>query len=164
MEQTKQVRVIETAAYVSELRELTEQGHQVNMVIAGSSMTPFLVNERDSIVFSKPGRALRRGDIVFFQRINGQFICHRIIRAAHDGYYITGDCQIELEGPIQKEQIFGLITKVRRKGKWIGPGDFCWEFFARVWVWMIPFRRPLMRLYAAGKRLLSRRHRNQRKS
>lgn len=33
-----------------------------------------------------------------------------------------------MEGPIDKEQVFAIITKVKRKGKWIAPGDFWWEF------------------------------------
>lgn len=130
------------------LRELTEQGYEVSMTVAGNSMSPFIIDQRDSISFKKPDRELRRGDFVFYQRANGQFVCHRICRVKPDGYYIVGDAQTVIEGPIQRGQIFGLITYVTRKGKRLAPGDFWWEFFEKVWIRIIPLRMPLLRLYA----------------
>ena len=40
-----------------------------------------------------------------------------------------------------RDQIFAIITKVKRKDRWICPGDFWWEFFEHVWLHMIPLRR-----------------------
>ena len=58
-----------------------------------------------------------------------------------------GDAQTQIEGPVKREQIFALITKVRRKEKWLEPGDFWWEFFEHVWLHMIPLRRGIMWCY-----------------
>ncbi|MCD7839365.1 MAG: S24/S26 family peptidase [Erysipelotrichaceae bacterium] len=145
-----EIKKVDTIAYVSTLRELSEEGHEVCMVISGNSMSPFIVHHRDSICFKKPDRVLKKGDIVFYQRDNGQYVCHRIYKVKKDGYYIVGDNQSIIEGPIRRSQIFALITKVNRKGKWIGPGDFWWEFFSKVWIRIIPFRMIIMKLY--GKR------------
>ncbi len=147
---------VDTREYVSMLRELTEQGREVSMVIAGNSMRPFLTHQRDSIVFKKPDRELRRGDIVFYERATGQFVCHRICRIRPEGYYLLGDAQTEIEGPIEREQIFGLITGVTRKGKRLSPGDLRWDFFEKVWIRIIPLRRPLVCLYAAVRGLRKR--------
>ena len=141
------MKIVETTAYVSILRELAEEGKEVNMRIAGNSMLPFLVHERDYICFKKPDRELKRGDMVFYQRKNGRYIMHRIWKVKAGKYYMTGDAQREIEGPIEREQIFALITKVRRKGKDVEPGDFWWEFFEHVWICVVPFRRILMRMY-----------------
>lgn len=135
------MKVLDTREYVSVLRELTEEGKEVCIRIAGNSMSPFLAHERDAVCFRKPDRKLRKGDIVFFQRVNGQFVMHRILRVRPEGYYIVGDAQQEIEGPVKREQIFALVTKARRKGKWIAPGDFWWEFFEHVWIHMVPVRR-----------------------
>ena len=55
---------------------------------------------------------------------------HRIHHINKEGkLFIIGDAQVDMEGPIDKEQVFAIITKVKRKGKWITPGDFWWEFF-----------------------------------
>lgn len=141
------MRIIDTVEYVSVLRELTEAGQEVSMRISGNSMSPFLIHGRDSICFRKPDRPLKAGDMVFFQRLSGQFVMHRICKVRPEGYYIIGDAQQVIEGPVQREQIFALINKVNRKGKWIGPGDFWWEFFAHVWLNVIPLRRTFVKLY-----------------
>jgi signal peptidase len=141
------MKVIDTREYVSVLKQLTDDGREVSMRIAGNSMAPFLSHERDTIFFRKPEAKLKKGDMVFFKRRNGQYIMHRIHHVKPDGYYIVGDAQCMIEGPVAGEQIFAVVTKVIRKGKTIQPGDFWWEFFRHVWLHMIPLRRPVMALY-----------------
>lgn len=146
------MKVVNTREYVSVLRELTEEGQVVSMQIAGSSMSPFLIHNRDMICFRKPDRRLKKGDMVFYQRISGQYVMHRICRVRPEGYYMIGDAQWEMEGPISEEQIFARIIRVKRKGKWIEPGDFWWEFFEHVWIRLIPFRRMIVRIYGKIRR------------
>lgn len=141
------MRTVDTVEYVSALRELTEQGKEVSIRIAGDSMAPFMYHGRDFINFKKPDRKLRKGDMVFYQRTSGQFIMHRIWKVKPEGYYIVGDAQSDIEGPVQEEQIFGLITKVKRKGRWIGPDDFWWKIFEKIWIRMVPLRPVIMSVY-----------------
>lgn len=141
------MRTIDTNEYVTVLRELTEQGKEVSVLISGNSMAPFLCHQRDMICFEKPKGLLRKGDMVFYQRENGQFLMHRIYRVTRQGYYLVGDAQRVIEGPLKEEQIFAVITKVKRKGHWIGPGNFVWEFFEHIWIRMVPARHLFMALY-----------------
>lgn len=142
------MKIVDTRQYVQTLRELTEQGREVSMVVAGSSMSPFLVNQRDVICFRKPTKRPGRGDMVFYQRKNGQFVMHRIWRVRQEGYYLVGDAQTDIEGPIEEDQIFAQVTKVRRKGKWIGPKDFWWRFFKIIWIRMVPQRPAALKVYS----------------
>lgn len=57
------MRKLDTDAYLSTLRDLVNQGKEVRLIVSGSSMSPFLVHERDSILFSKPDSPLKRGDL-----------------------------------------------------------------------------------------------------
>ena len=141
-------RMVDTREYVDVLRGLTEEGKEVSMLVAGSSMNPFLIHYRDTIFFRKPDRPLRRGDMVFYQRESGQYVMHRILRVKKDGLYIVGDAQSEIEGPVRPDQVFAVITRVVRKGKTIGPGDFWWEFFEHAWLCIVPLRRIIMAVYA----------------
>ena len=141
-------RLVDTAEYVGVLRGLVEEGHEVSMLVSGSSMSPFLIHLRDTIYFKKPDRPLRAGDIVFYQRDSGQYVMHRILRVRGDAYDIIGDAQIEVERGVRRDQIFAVITRIRRKGKLIGPGDFWWTFFARVWTKLIPLRPLIAWAYA----------------
>lgn len=149
-------RVVDTGEYVSVLRELAEEGKVVSLLVSGNSMSPFLIHGRDYIYFTRPDRELKRGDIVFYQRMNSQYVVHRICRIRKDGYYMVGDAQTEIEGPLKREQIFARVTQIRRKGKFIHPGDFWWEFFEHVWIRIIPFRRCVVRCYSVLGRIFGR--------
>lgn len=152
MERIK-TRQVDTREYVSVLRELVEQGHSVSMLISGSSMNPFLCHHRDVIYFEKPERALKNGDMVFYQRENGQYVMHRIVKVRKNGEFeLVGDAQTCIEHGVRREQIFALVTRVKRKGREIAPGDFWWFFFARIWPLLIPFRRLIMAGYAKLKK------------
>lgn len=141
-------RVVDTNEYVTVLRELAGEGRVVSMLIAGSSMSPFLCHNRDYIYFTKPDRELRRGDMVFYQRDTGQYVMHRIYKRKKDGYYMVGDAQTQIEGPLRRDQIFARIIKVKRKGRIIEPGNFWWEFFEHVWIRIIPLRKVIEKLYS----------------
>lgn len=141
-------KTINTREYVGLLKQLVEEGETVSMRIVGSSMSPFLIHDRDLITFKAPERKLKKGDMVFFQRESGQYVMHRIYAVKPDGYYMVGDAQTEIEGPIRREQIFAVIIKVRRKDKWMEPGDFWWNFFERVWINIIPFRKVVTVFYS----------------
>ena len=68
---------------------------------------------------------MKRGDMAFFRLRNGAYVMHRICRVDGEGrYYLVGDEQTVIEGPILPEQVFGVVTQVFRKGRWSGPGTF----------------------------------------
>ena len=138
---------IDTAAYFDTMKELVEEGRKVSVTVAGNSMSPFLIHGRDRVFFEKPDRPLKRGDIVLYQRRNGRYIMHRICRAEEEGFYIVGDAQTEIEGPVQREQIFARITQCQRKGRIIAPGSFWWDFFEKIWIRIIPFRPWIVKTY-----------------
>ena len=102
---------------------------------------PFLCHRRDYIYFTRPEEELKRGDMVFYQRDSGQYVMHRIWKVRPEGYYMVGDAQTQIEGPLRREQIFARIVRVKRKGRILEPGDFWWEFFEHVWICIIPARR-----------------------
>ena len=96
------MREIDTRTYISTLRELVREGHDVNLIISGSSMAPFLIHHRDTIIFGPVDRPLKRGDMVFYERPSGQFVMHRIRKVGREGLYLIGDAQTETEGPLPK--------------------------------------------------------------
>lgn len=140
-------RTLDTGAYVSALKELTEAGRQVGMTVWGGSMSPFLVHGRDRILFSAPDGPLRRGDMVFFRRENGKYVMHRICKVKPEGFYLAGDAQTVLEGPVSRRQIFARVTGAVRKGKPIDGRDFWWRFFAGIWPALRPVRPAILGIY-----------------
>ena len=148
------MKTVDTNQYMSVLQSLINEGKEVGLLISGDSMSPFLVHQRDYIYFKTPDRELRKGDMVFYQRVTGQYIMHRIIDVKPDGYYMMGDNQAALEGPLDRSQIFAIVTKVKRKGRWIGPDDLIWKFYEKVWIHMIPVRPVIGRVCRKLKRMV----------
>ena len=140
-------KLVHTGDYVKILEDLAQEEKTVGVPVSGNSMSPFLISQRDYVIFQKPNRPLQKGDIVFFRRDSGEYILHRVSKIRENQYYIIGDAQTKVEGPIREDQIFGLVTKVRRKGKWIDPSDFWWKFFEKVWIRVIPLRPVIRKLY-----------------
>lgn len=148
------VRLVDTAAYVSAMRSLVEEGHEASMLVCGSSMSPFLVHLRDTVYFRRPDRLLRAGDIVFYRRDCGQYVMHRILRVRGDGYDLAGDAQTQVERGVRRDQIFAIVTRVRRKGRLVGPGNFWWTFFACVWTRLLALRPVIVRAYGRLIRII----------
>ena len=148
------VRLVDTNAYMEMIRGLLEEGNEVPMIITGNSMSPFMVHERDRILIRKASFPMKKGDMAFFQRRDGHYVMHRIVRVKDGKYYFVGDAQTWIEGPIDEEQIFGEIISVCRKGKWIGPKDFWWKFFRYIWLNIIPLRPAVRGAYSLFCRLI----------
>lgn len=143
------IREVDIHEYLPVLIEIINEGKDVNLLISGSSMTPFLCHRRDTIIISKPIDKFKRGDMVFYQRINGQYVMHRIHHVDKAGMlYIIGDGQVDIEGPVDPNCVFGIIHKVIRKGKLLTKGDFWWWFFEKIWIRIIPFRRIVLKIYS----------------
>lgn len=142
------VRQVHNDIWIPVLQELIESGKQVRMTVSGSSMSPLICHQRDSVLLEPIRRELKKGDIVFYQRTNGQYVLHRICKIDRDGHiYCIGDAQKDMEGPLDKKQFFAVVTAINRKGQWIVPGDFWWEFFEHIWLRMIPARRWMIHIY-----------------
>lgn len=124
---------VDTREYVGVLKEMVEQGHEVSMIISGVSMEPFLLHNRDKIYFRKPDEPIKKGDMVFFQRETGAYVMHRVMKVKKRQYYMAGDHQTFLEGPIEEKQIFAKVVSVERDGVWLTEEDKLWKFYAIWW-------------------------------
>lgn len=134
-------KIVDIYTYMPVLQELLLEGKEVSVTVTGNSMSPFLIHGRDQILIAPPDGNWKKGDMAFFIRTNGQYVMHRICRVDENGNcFFVGDAQQYIEGPVTPAQIFGKITSVQRKGKWIGPDDFWWRFFEKIWMNVIPMR------------------------
>lgn len=151
------VRIVDNQEYMKVVRSILEEGKEVPLVVTGNSMMPFLIDRRDQVLIKRIERPLKKGDIAFFQRENGQYIMHRIHfmrkddRTGENQFYFIGDGQETIEGPIKEIQIFGVITGVLRKGKYLDEHTFTWRFFKNIWRYVILFRPLIIKIYSLFK-------------
>lgn len=146
--ENRNIREVDIHEYLPVLIDIINEGKDVNLLISGNSMSPFLVHKRDTIIISKPKDSFYKGEMVFYIRDNGQYVMHRIHHINSKGeLFIVGDAQNYIEGPIQPNQVFGVVHKAIRKGKLISKGDFWYDFFEKLWIRIVPLRRIISKIY-----------------
>lgn len=99
------------------IRETLEKNGEVTFISAGRSMLPVIRDRKDAVTLVKPKREIKPGDIVFYQRDNGQFILHRVMFVNSDKYVMRGDNQWDNEYNIRRDQIIGVLKCFERNGK-----------------------------------------------
>lgn len=115
------------------------------LTVTGHSMTPFLVQSRDTAYLSAADKVYI-GDIVLYQRKNGKLILHRIIARDGDNIITAGDCQ-DVTEVIKPESLIAVCRKVMRKGRIVTEKDMLWRFFSVAWIKLVGERKKLMTVY-----------------
>ena len=78
MDKNTKIREVDIHEYLPVLIDIINTGKDVNLIVTGSSMAPFLCHQRDTIIISKPNGDFFKGQMVFYTRDNGQYVMHRI--------------------------------------------------------------------------------------
>lgn len=84
----------------------------------GFSMSPF-IKDKDIITISPVSDYIDYlgKTVVFIHPETKKLFIHRIIGRSQDYYLIKGDNIFSSDGPIPRENILGVVTKIERKGK-----------------------------------------------
>lgn len=141
-----------------DIEEALREGKSIQIRPQGYSMYPLLVPGRDEVILHAADPAkLRRGDVVLYRREGSILVLHRIWKKRSDGFYMVGDNQTKVEGPIAVEQIRAVMTAFIRNGKHLPAGNPGYRFLAAVWLLLRPFRRaislPIAKLRTLLKKL-----------
>ena len=129
---------------------LLREGRTVQLGPQGYSMYPLLVPGRDQVVISPAKQPeYRRGDVVLYRRKGSILVLHRVWKRTPEGYYLVGDNQKEIEGPVGREQILGVMTMVLRRGKKIPVENAVYRTLAWLWLMLRPWR-PFLSHFVAG--------------
>lgn len=137
-----------------DIEALLGAGKSIQIYPRGYSMYPLFVPGRDQAVIApaEKGR-LKRGDVVLYRREGSILVLHRIWKRRTDGFYMVGDNQSEVEGPLQEEQIRGILYRVVRRGKSFTVRNPIYRMLAAVWLQLRPFRPFLSGTAARVKRM-----------
>ena len=137
---TDKSQIIYADEWMPLIQECFKQKKQYRMLPSGSSMCPFIVGGRDEVVLSSPPPRFKKGDVVWYRRENGIHVLHRIYRIQKQQYYMVGDNQTEIEGPLKQNQILGIVTQIYRKNKAIDCNSHWYRWVSLLWLWIRPFR------------------------
>lgn len=97
------------------MKEVIESGGEFAFYPHGTSMLPLIRQGKDQVVLVQP-HDLKVGDAVFYQRDNGQFVLHRIVKKSKGQYVMCGDNQYDLEYGITDKHILAKMKAVIRDG------------------------------------------------
>lgn len=123
-----------------------DNGSPFVLTVSGYSMRPTLHNQGDKVeLVSKEKRAIKKGELVFFERENGECILHRVIKAEGDVLTVNGDAQVFTE-KVKSAQVIGVARRLCRSSKWISCDSFLYRVYSSVWMALKPVRRVLIKL------------------
>ena len=119
--------------YDETIRLVLESGGEFTIFPKGTSMLPLIVQGRDSVTLVKRDGNLRRDDIAFYLRDNGQYVLHRVVKAENGRYTMCGDNQLAPETEIENRHIIGVVRRITRNGKALTDRTFSYRLYRFVW-------------------------------
>ena len=122
------------------IREQLAAGESVKFSPRGVSMLPMLRQGVDSIVLSPLPQKLKKYDIPLYQRSNGQYVLHRVVKVEADSYTMIGDNQFVYEKGITHSQIIGVVTSFYRGEKLCRVTDLSYRIYCVLWCKSRPLR------------------------
>ncbi len=144
----KEIINIKSHELVGLIRAETEKGESIRITVVGNSMYPFLRSGIDSVeLFSVDN--IKKNDVLFYLRENGQCILHRCINIKGDEYIMCGDNQTEREYGIKRSNIIAAARVFYRRGNKITPDTSWYRLYMFLWCTLFPLR-PVMCIFLKG--------------
>ncbi len=129
---------------MSELAEVIvlqlNNGGRAKLTVTGHSMRPMLRSRKDAVTLIPAQEQQKPGDVIFYQRDNGRYVLHRIIRKSAEGYICSGDNQYE-EEPVAHRQVIAMVESFVRKGKTYSCDHLGYRLYVSAWVKLFFLRR-----------------------
>lgn len=139
------------------IEALLAQGETVQITPQGYSMYPMFIPGRDAAILQRADYSeLKRGDVALYRRDQGILVLHRVCRIAQDGFYMVGDNQSVIEGPLRPDQIRGKLTAFVRKGNRISVTNPVYRAAAGLWLALRPVRPFFFKISKSMRSLLKR--------
>ncbi len=138
------------------VEELLRAGQPVQFPIQGWSMYPFLSDGDIVTVQPCTVQTIQINDAVLYRRAGGPLVLHRIVRITSEGYYLCGDNQSKVEGPLKRSQIFGILSEYVHNGKHIVCSQPGYQIKTKIWRHLLPLRRPISKAVHSVKQKASR--------
>ena len=114
-----------------DLEQLLRDGNIIRIRPQGYSMYPLFIPGRDEALIQQADSTdCRRNDVVLYRRDQGILVLHRICRVTSDGFYMVGDNQFEVEGPLRPDQLRGRLIAFIHNGKEISVKNPVYRFLS----------------------------------
>lgn len=137
-----------------DLEQLLWEGTIIRIKPQGYSMYPLFIPGRDeALIRQADSTDCHRNDVVLYRRDQGILVLHRICRITSDGFYMVGDNQYDVEGPLRQEQIIGKLIAVNRNNREFSVKNPLYQFVSSLWLFLLPVRPFCFKLTAFLRKL-----------
>ena len=124
-----------------DILELLQQNKTIQIKPTGRSMLPLLVEGRDEAILRPvEDKDFRRGQVLLYRGQYGVLTLHRVWKVKKDGVYFVGDSQVEVEGPVSPEAVYGTMCGYIRKGKEHSVTEPMYRLIYGMWLFLRPVR------------------------
>ena len=138
---------------IVDLEKLLKEENIIRIKPQGYSMYPLFIPGRDeALIEAVTPSELRRGDVALYRRDQG--ILLRICRIDASDFYMVGDNQYEIEGPLRKDQMRGKLIGFIRNGKEFSVRNPFYRLLSSLWLLLLPLRPICFKVSAALKHFL----------
>ena len=127
------------------IKECLADGRSVWIYPNGVSMRPMIRQGVDRVLLSPISDKLKKYDLPFYQRDDGQFVLHRIVRVG-ETYSCVGDNQVDIEHGVRQDQMIALVTSFTRGKRKFSANSFTYKIYCRY----CHYFRPLRHLWRRG--------------
>ena len=126
---------------IPEMGILLKEGKEVRFTPTGVSMRPFIEGEHDTVVL-RHLPLVRVGDIILAAVNENKYVLHRVIAIDGEAITLQGDGNLSGTEQCQSKNVLGTVVQIIRpsgKAKRITRG--------RLWYYLRPFRKLLLKIY-----------------
>ena len=137
-----------------DIEQLLAEGKTIKIKPQGYSMYPLFVPGRDEACIEHTDfYSLKRGDVILYRRDKSILVLHRIWKITGNSFYMVGDNQTEIEGPLRADQVRGKLTGFVRNGKFVDVKNPIYHFLSSLWLFLRPLRPCAWKLTACMRKI-----------
>ena len=89
----------------------------ITTLLHGNSMEPLIRYMKDEVTITPMKREPLVGDVVLFRRADGKYVVHRVHQVTEAGVRTWGDNCVSPDAPLRREDVLGLVVRVKRGGR-----------------------------------------------
>ena len=147
-----QKKMMPTPLVMEEVKRIVGEGKNVLLPVAGRSMRPFIVGDRDSAELHPVGGQLVKGDAVLAWADGNHYVLHRIVAIDGERLTLEGDGNVGLKEYCNRSDVIARAEwvvdgrngrKTRLVGKWA---------MVKWWLWRGVKTLKIIKRYATEKR------------
>lgn len=103
--------ILPNAIMLGEASRMLEEGRTVTILTKGSSMSPFIRGDRDSVELEKREK-VEVGDIVLCHLGNGHYVLHRVNAIKGDRIRLKGDGNLDATESCTLQDVCGTVVYI----------------------------------------------------